>query len=285
MLLPCLWFQFAVSERRRSFVPVVLFFSALFLFIYLFFHRLAPTPLCNLLRSWQPYVIVPSFLVFVSNEIPPPPTRLVFLEVFHFNTYGVFFYYFLFSIGPRVRQATSHGIGLFIAKTLQLFSSAFLHKAFLSSLSRSDVFVHTSLDKRRERSYSLFLPLTFTSCFYNLFQGVLFTQWNRLCLEGVGQWRAAECNLLRVASGVVRFRCMCRHLPLSSLSPLIAFPPFALAIVYVHSNLGENTYCHFSFRSVHPSPLRRPGCLRRESKSVSFIQTPSCLIPLFKSPL
>lgn len=142
-----------------------------------------------------------------------------------------------------------------------------------------------SFDKRRERSYSLFLPLTFTSCFYNLFQGVLFTQWNRLCLEGVGQWRAAECNLLRVASGVVRFRCMCRHLPLLSLSPLIAFPPFALAIFYVHSNLGENTYCHFSFRSVHPSPLRRPGCLRRESKSVSFIQTPSCLIPLFKSPL
>lgn len=93
-----------------------------------------------------------------------------------------------FSIDPRVRQATSHGIGLFMQRRSNFFPApSFTRLSFLLCHSLMCLCIPHSLDKRRERSYSL-LPLTFTSCFNNLSKACLFAQLNRLCLEGVGQW-------------------------------------------------------------------------------------------------
>lgn len=67
------------------------------------------------------------------------------------------------------------------------FSGSFPHKALLSSLSRSDVFVHTSPAPQKKGEILFTSAFDIHLLFLQPFQGVLFAQWNRLCLEEVGQ--------------------------------------------------------------------------------------------------
>lgn len=78
----------------------------------------------------------------------------------------------------------------FHAKTLQLFSGSFPHKALLSSLSRSDVFVHTSPARQKKGEILFTSAFDIHLLFLQSFQGALFAQWNRLCLEEAAQWRS-----------------------------------------------------------------------------------------------
>lgn len=72
------------------------------------------------------------------------------------------------SIDAGVRQATSHGIGLFMGRRSNFFPAPSLTRpSFLLCHAAMCLCIPYRLDKGRERSYSL-LPLTFTSCFYNL---------------------------------------------------------------------------------------------------------------------
>lgn len=87
-----------------------------------------------------------------------------------------------FSIGQGVRQGTSHGIGLFMWRR-------FSHKALLSSLSRSDMFVHTLPAWQKEGEILFTFAFDIHLLFLQSFQGALFAQWNRLCLEEAGQWQ------------------------------------------------------------------------------------------------
>lgn len=74
----------------------------------------------------------------------------------------VFFY------RPRSQAGNFSRYWSFHAKTLQLFPAPSLTRpSFLLCHAAMCLCIPHQLDKRRERSYSL-LPLTFTSCFYNL---------------------------------------------------------------------------------------------------------------------
>lgn len=91
---------------------------------------------------------------------------------------------------PRSQPGDFSRYWPFHVKTLQLFSGSVPHKALLSSLSRSDVFVHTLPAPQKKGEILFTSAFDIHLLFLQSFRGALFAQWNRLCLEGARQWRA-----------------------------------------------------------------------------------------------
>jgi len=98
-------------------------------------------------------------LCFVFSVLP---------SVFSWGSFIQILAEFFFFHRPRSQAGNFSRYWPFHAKMLQLFPApSFTRPSFLLCHAAMCLCIPHQLDKRRQRSYSL-LPLTFTSCFYNL---------------------------------------------------------------------------------------------------------------------
>lgn len=128
---------------------------------------------CIFLKTGSKTVLEPECCIFqktfavIAHQSRPcvlslETCSLYVLGVFHPNTCGGVFYRPQSQAGDFSRYRPFH------VKTLPLFPAPSLTRPFfLLCHAAMCLCIPYQLDKRRERSYSL-LPLTFTSCFYNL---------------------------------------------------------------------------------------------------------------------
>lgn len=128
-----------------------------------FFYQILKFCILNILYSRKrfswPLVVIPGLVFCLKRN-----ALCVFWGSFIQILVEGFFY------RPRSQAGDFSRYWPFHVKTLQLFPAPSLTRpSFLLCHAVMCLCIPYELDKRRERSYSL-LPLTFTSCFYNLFK-------------------------------------------------------------------------------------------------------------------